>query len=144
MYLRCVYEPSHFVQQCFKHGNAVELHNGKMFDFHLGLPHVTQLFMNLIKAVFTHWPSKCLLLATYTLASGLTDMVTATYNTAKCINSECFWAHYRYFWCFWPIYIFSWDTMHCWGCHQVNISMLWLFFCQDLPNLWTWSHFGMA
>ena len=51
--------------------------------------YVTQLSVNLIKEVFTHWPSKCLLLAVYALASALTDMVTARYNTAKCINSEC-------------------------------------------------------
>ena len=88
MYLCCVYEPRNFVQQCFERGNAVELHNGKMFDFYLGLPHVTQPFMNIIKEVFTHWSSKCLLLAVYALMSALTDMVTATYNTAKCINSE--------------------------------------------------------
>lgn len=67
--------------------------------------YVTQLSVNLIKEVFTHWPSKCLLLAVYALASALTDMVTARYNTAKCINSECLWAHDRNFWRFWPIFV---------------------------------------
>ena len=67
--------------------------------------YVTQLSVNLIKEVFTHWPSKCLLLAVYALASALTDMVTARYNTAKCINSECLWAHDRNIWRFWPIFV---------------------------------------
>ena len=26
--------------QCFKHGNAIEIGNGTMFDLYLGLPHI--------------------------------------------------------------------------------------------------------
>ena len=64
MYLRCAYEPRPYIQhrliryscifaarmsptlngslalRCFKYGNAVQLCNGIMFDFHSGLPHV--------------------------------------------------------------------------------------------------------
>ena len=28
------------VLQYFEHGNTVEIHNGKMFDFYPGLPHM--------------------------------------------------------------------------------------------------------
>ena len=28
--------------ECFKHGKSIEIHNGIMFDFYLGLPHTQE------------------------------------------------------------------------------------------------------
>ena len=36
------------VLQCFEHGNTVEIHNGIMFDFYLGLPHMLKAYFGII------------------------------------------------------------------------------------------------
>ena len=39
------YELHRFTLQCLEHGNTVEIHNGIMFDFYMGLPHMIYILI---------------------------------------------------------------------------------------------------